>query len=135
MARRAGIRASDEDREQVAERLRHAAAEGRLLASELEHRMAAALRARTYAELDPLTADLPRRELRRRPTAGQVVTRAAVAAVAVMAVMAVVGMVLLFITGLAFVWFFLVMIWMFTRGRFAGRRTHHLRYAPRRSLL
>ena len=53
------LRASDADRELIAERLRKAALEGRLLAEELEQRLGAALRARTYGELDALVADLP----------------------------------------------------------------------------
>jgi hypothetical protein len=53
------LRASDADREQVAERLRHAAAEGRLNADELEGRLQALFSARTYGELDALLADLP----------------------------------------------------------------------------
>src|SRR5215472_3567475 len=59
MSRRASLKASDADREHIAERLRKAAAEGRLLTEELEHRLAAAFSARTYGELDQLTADLP----------------------------------------------------------------------------
>jgi hypothetical protein len=59
MARRSSFLASDADRESVAERLRQAATEGRILAHELEERVATALRARTYGELDALTADLP----------------------------------------------------------------------------
>jgi len=59
MAHRSGLRASDEDRERIGERLREAAAEGRLVAEELEQRMATALRARTYGELDAVVADLP----------------------------------------------------------------------------
>jgi hypothetical protein len=60
VSRRATLRASDNDRELVAERLRSAAAEGRIVAEELEERLALALRARTYGELDALIADLPR---------------------------------------------------------------------------
>jgi uncharacterized protein DUF1707 len=60
MVRRSAIRASDADREYVAERLRNAAAEGRLLAEELEHRLEIALSARTYGELGSVLADLPR---------------------------------------------------------------------------
>jgi hypothetical protein len=60
MVRRSHLRASDADREYVAEQLRNAAAEGRLLAEELEHRLGAALSARTYGELDAVVADLPR---------------------------------------------------------------------------
>jgi uncharacterized protein DUF1707/2TM domain-containing protein len=51
--------ASDADRDRVAERLRAAAAEGRLTPEELEERLEAAFRARREAELEPLTADLP----------------------------------------------------------------------------
>jgi hypothetical protein len=53
------LRASDADREHVAERLRHATAEGRLTADELEDRLAALFAAKTYGELDALVADLP----------------------------------------------------------------------------
>jgi hypothetical protein len=53
------LRASDADREQVAERLRHATAEGRLNAGELEERLQTLFAARTYGELDALLADLP----------------------------------------------------------------------------
>lgn len=60
MARRSSILASDADRERVAERLRQAATEGRIMAHELEERLARALRARTYGELDLLVDDLPR---------------------------------------------------------------------------
>lgn len=61
MARRASIRASDADRESVAEHLRRAAGEGRLRTEELESRIGSALAALTYGELDVLTADLPYR--------------------------------------------------------------------------
>ncbi len=60
MARRAIIRAADADREHVAERLRKAAAEGRLETAELEERLEAVFSARTYGELEALTRDLPR---------------------------------------------------------------------------
>jgi Domain of unknown function (DUF1707) len=53
------MRASDADRERVAEVLRTAASEGRLHLDELDERMAAVYAARTYAELEPLTHDLP----------------------------------------------------------------------------
>jgi uncharacterized protein DUF1707 len=59
MTTRATLRASDADREQVADRLRHAAVEGRLASDELEDRLGTALSAKTYGELDPLVADLP----------------------------------------------------------------------------
>ena len=44
----------------MTERLRNAAAEGRIVADELEHRLGVALSARTYGELDAIVADLPR---------------------------------------------------------------------------
>jgi hypothetical protein len=66
MARRAILRASDADREQVAERLRQATAEGRLVAEELEERLEAVFAARTYGELDAVVADLPGAPARRR---------------------------------------------------------------------
>ncbi|MGI8429116.1 MAG: DUF1707 SHOCT-like domain-containing protein [Solirubrobacteraceae bacterium] len=68
MASRASLRASDSEREQTVERLRQAAAEGRLLAEELEQRIGLALRARTYGELDAILADLPGPAPARRST-------------------------------------------------------------------
>lgn len=53
------LRASDSDRERVAERLRHATAEGRLRPEELDQRLGALFASRTYGELDRLVADLP----------------------------------------------------------------------------
>ena len=66
MSGRAILRASDADREHVAERLRHAATEGRLLPDELDERLGATFAARTYGELDALVADLPSTSLDRR---------------------------------------------------------------------
>lgn len=53
------MRASDSDREHVADRLRTAVTEGRLSHEEFEERLHDALSARTYGQLDPLLADLP----------------------------------------------------------------------------
>ncbi|MBT2469672.1 DUF1707 and DUF2154 domain-containing protein [Streptomyces sp. ISL-66] len=53
------LRASDADRERVVERLRDAVAEGRLDMDEFEERLEATYKSRTYAELEPLTRDLP----------------------------------------------------------------------------
>src|SRR5438874_9358737 len=53
------LRASNADRERVAEILRTAATEGRLDLDELDERLAAVYRAKTYADLVPLTRDLP----------------------------------------------------------------------------
>jgi hypothetical protein len=53
------LRASDAERERVAETLRRAAGDGRLTVEELNQRLEAAYAARTHAELEPLTRDLP----------------------------------------------------------------------------
>ncbi|MEV8548911.1 DUF1707 domain-containing protein [Streptomyces glaucescens] len=53
------LRASDADRERVAEVLRDALAEGRLDMAEFEERLDATYQARTYGELAPITRDLP----------------------------------------------------------------------------
>ncbi|MET7682822.1 DUF1707 domain-containing protein [Streptomyces sp. NPDC005423] len=53
------LRASDADRERVTEILRDAVAEGRLDMEEFEERLEATYKARTYAELTPITRDLP----------------------------------------------------------------------------
>ncbi len=53
------LRASDADRELAAETLRQAAGDGRLTPDELNQRLKAAHRAKTYAELEKLTEDLP----------------------------------------------------------------------------
>ena len=57
--RRNELRAADSDRDAVVERLRDAAAEGRLEHTELDARVEQALTAKTYADLAALTADLP----------------------------------------------------------------------------
>src|SRR5580693_3967439 len=53
------LRASDADRERVAETLRQAAGDGRLTMDELDERLDAVYAAKTYAELVPVTKDLP----------------------------------------------------------------------------
>lgn len=53
------MRASDAERERIAEVLREAVAEGRLTMEEFEERLDAAYKARTHAELTPLVRDLP----------------------------------------------------------------------------
>ncbi|NYI98050.1 hypothetical protein HNR12_004327 [Streptomonospora nanhaiensis] len=54
-----GMRASDRDRDAVARILQDAAGEGRITLEELEERLDRTYRARTYADLEPITADLP----------------------------------------------------------------------------
>ena len=75
LVKRSALRASDADRESVAERLRDAAAEGRLEAHELEHRLEVALEARTYGQLSALVADLPREQRPSRPSLRRVPVR------------------------------------------------------------
>jgi len=53
------MRVSDADRDQVAEVLREAAGQGRLTFDELDQRLEHAYAAKTYAELETVTHDLP----------------------------------------------------------------------------
>ena len=55
---RRALRASDQDRDSVAEVLR-AAADGRLTLSELDERLDQLYKAKTYGELEPVVGDLP----------------------------------------------------------------------------
>lgn len=54
-----GMRAGDADRDRVAQVLRDAAGDGRLTLEELDERLDAVYAAKTYADLEPLTRDLP----------------------------------------------------------------------------
>ncbi len=53
------MRISDTERDQVAEILREAAGEGRLDLDELDERLSAVYAAKTYADIQPIVADLP----------------------------------------------------------------------------
>lgn len=53
------LRISDADRHKVADILREAAGEGRLEIDELDDRLEATFKAKTYADLIPITVDLP----------------------------------------------------------------------------
>jgi len=53
------LRAADTDRDQTAELLRRAAAEGRITFEELDERIGRAYAAKTFADLQALTSDLP----------------------------------------------------------------------------
>ncbi|MFI6521620.1 DUF1707 domain-containing protein [Spirillospora sp. NPDC050679] len=55
----ARMRASDADRDRVADRLREALAEGRITPDEHAERIDAVYQAKTYAELEPVLSDLP----------------------------------------------------------------------------
>jgi hypothetical protein len=66
------LRAADSDRDRVAEVLRQAAGEGRLTPDELDERLGQAYAARTFAQLEPITRDLPHHDQATRivPAAG-----------------------------------------------------------------
>ena len=66
-AARAGLRASDADRERAIEALKAAFTRGRLTRDELDARLDRALLARTYAEVAAATADMPARPALARP--------------------------------------------------------------------
>lgn len=130
MAQRNGLRASDADREQIADRLRRAAAEGRLLADELEQRLGQAFRARTYGELDAIVADLPGERLARSPRPLGGLARPALIVAIGLAAAAVLAAAVLVIAGVLAVWGVWVLLawWMFG-GRCSHRRrtrtVHH----------
>jgi len=95
MTHHESLRASDADRDAVIDRLRKAAAEGRLEPEELEERVEDALRARTYGELARLVSDLPGSSVARgrsrspaRPLAALALTTIALAAVAIVVLIA-----------------------------------------------
>jgi hypothetical protein len=69
------LRISDADRHQVAELLRQAAGEGRIDIDELDERLEATFAAKTYADLVPITVDLPV-----HPTQAHAPTRSAASA-------------------------------------------------------
>jgi hypothetical protein len=129
MAGRAAVRASDADRERVAERLRQAAAEGRLLTEELEQRLEAALSARTYGQLNAIIADLPGRHLTTPPETHKLawVPPALAIAIAVPVTLAVIAAVVFAITGVLATWvLWLAAGWWFFGHR--GRRLYGARY-------
>ncbi len=133
MARRATLRASDAEREQIAERLRQAAAEGRLLAEELEQRIGAVFTSRTYGELDALVADLPDDRLaQHRPRSVARMRTPAMAMGIAIVVLAVVAIVAVLLTGTALLggaWIFFALWGFGCRG--SRCRTRYARY-PRR---
>lgn len=57
------MRASDADRDRYATVLQDAYAQGRLTRDEYDERLDSCMRAKTYAELEPLVADLPANNL------------------------------------------------------------------------
>jgi Domain of unknown function (DUF1707) len=129
MATRSDMKASDSDREQVAERLRRATADGRLFAHELEERLAAALRARTYGELDAVVADLPGGRVALRPGSemGHWARPVLALAIAIPVALVLIAAVVFVLTGVFAVW----MAWMLVGWWIFGRRHHGHRHQGR----
>jgi hypothetical protein len=73
---RGHLRASDADRERAAEILRQAAGDGRLTLEELDERLDSVYAAKTYAELEPVTRDLPQQGTAHGPSAAAAVPAA-----------------------------------------------------------
>jgi hypothetical protein len=125
------MRASDADREKVADRLRQAAGEGRIFAHELEERVAAALRAKTYGELDAVVADLPGPALTARPRSRtrELALHHPALAVAALVAVAIVGTVL---AAIAFVasgaWVLFMVMLLILRGGPRRRKRYSHRY-------
>jgi Domain of unknown function (DUF1707) len=124
----ASLRASDADRDAAAERLRRAAVEGRLEPDELEQRLDAALRARTYGELNGLLVDLPSDDRRRRPIAYGARSALAIT-VAILVTLAVVAAVVAVVALAAAGWMIWVLVWFLAC---AGRGCSRRRAAPPR---
>jgi hypothetical protein len=123
MASHVSLRASDADREAVAERLRHATVEGRLQPDELEERLHAALRARTYGDLGRLLTDLPAKPMvweRRRAQAGPAARAALAVAISVALALAVVVVLLVVAAAMAAWWILWAVVWFGLRGRRSG---------------
>jgi hypothetical protein len=117
MTRQSSLRASDADREAIAERLRKAAVEGRLEPEELDERVGLALRARTYGELSRLVADLPGKRYHQSnaPAALILILR-------LLTIVAVVGVVLVVAAFTAAWWIVWAVLWLTLRGsRWSGR--------------
>jgi hypothetical protein len=112
MPRQPSLRASDADREAIAERLRTAAGEGRLDADELEDRLHLALRARTYGELWRLVGDLPGPRERRR-----VAPLVLFAVLRMLAVLAIAGAVIVVVAFTAAWWIVWAVLWFTLRAR------------------
>src|SRR5215218_8156676 len=120
MAPHSSLRASDADRDAVAERLRQAAVEGRLEPDELEERLHAALRARTYGDLQRLLSDLPAKPIvweRRRAEAMPAARTALAVALRVVLTLAVVAVVLVVAAVMAAWWMLWVVVWFGLCGR------------------
>ncbi len=123
MAGTSSLRASDADRDRVADRLRRAATEGRLLTEELEQRLEAAFRARTYGQLEALIADLPGKRLlpRRRRRRVHWIPAVLAIAIALPIVLAAVAVIVQLAIGVVAAWW----IWLAAGWFFFGRHRRH----------
>ena len=129
MGKRSTLRASDADREQAAERLRKATAEGRLQAEELEDRLGSVFSARTYGELDTQVADLPGTVQRRRQSSLHPWILPAVGlAIAIPVAVALIAAVVVILTSVLAVW----MVWVVLGWWVFGHRRGHV--SPQRRL-
>lgn len=63
------LRASDADRERIADRLRKASGEGRIDLAEFQERLESCYQAKTLGQLRELVADLPREDVQMAPRA------------------------------------------------------------------
>ncbi len=132
MARHGNLRASDADRDDVVERLRTAAGEGRLTSEELDERVSRALTAVTYADLAAVLADLPSpRRSTSTPARRRTVAASTVAAVRANPFLLVLIIPLAAVTGamllaLSITWITLMTVAMILTGG------HHRRRAPAR---
>lgn len=146
MARHGSLRASDADRDEIVERLRTAATEGRLAAEELEQRVQAALIARTYDELDATVADLPgprarrgrEREPARRSVGGRALAAARANPIAVVIALPFIAAIAAMVLAVTVMWMVLmcVVLLLGGRGRMIGppwmRSRHYLGHGRRR---
>ena len=117
----------------MAERLRHAAVEGRLEPDELEARLETAFRARTYGELDRLLADLPAQPVRREPPRREVgFARGAFAVAVRVAVVLAVLTVAVGFAAMAFAWWVIgLVVWLAISSSKHGCRGHAWHRPPR----
>src|ERR1700754_2932336 len=130
MATHSSLRASDADREAAAERLRHAAIEGRLEPDELEERLHAALRAGTDGDLRRLLSALPANPLawERRRADGMPAARTAFAVALRVAIALAVVIVVFIVAAVMAAWW---MIWALVWLSLCGRRSCSARLGAR----
>lgn len=123
MEKRANLRASDADRDHVVSRLHKAATEGRIAAEELEQRVAHALKARTYGDLEQTVSDLPgprprsRRPPARRQPWGWALAAVRANPVLILFAIPVVAVTLAMMLAAAIIWVVLMAVVMIVGGR------------------